>query len=440
MLIAHRTRARTQVLDDTTPAGDRPAVPPIGSEHIVLVEFPPSGGLFQFSLQLGEALSRRGHEVSLLTGPRPELRSREPACVVRSVLPTWHPTAGSDAPEWWRRARRVARGAQHVTAWLCLLAWLERAKPDVVLWSAWRFPVDGWGVRLVRRLLPSATLALVAHEPRPLVEQPGAGGHYKSNHLLQQALSAAYEELDAVFVLGAESEKVLRETWPVTAPVTVIPHGDEGVFVTGRDPTPPASDAPPTALFFGTITGYKGIHELLACWPLVHEAVPEAELVIAGNVGADVDAADLRRLVASLPGVKLRAGYVPVEGVAPLMCHARLVVLPYRRGSQSGVAHLAFTFARPVVATAVGDIPSVVTHDRTGLLVPCDGREALAAAMIDLLTDRRRAGRLGSAGQASLQTGASWDEVAATLVSGLPVRGGALIGSGAATIADGVDP
>ena len=67
---------------------------PVGATGVAMVEFPPSGGLFQFSVQLGEALARRGHRVDVITGPRPELRSREAACRVRGVLPTWHPHAG----------------------------------------------------------------------------------------------------------------------------------------------------------------------------------------------------------------------------------------------------------------------------------------------------------------------------------------------------------
>ena len=391
-----------------------------GEPRIAMVEFSPSGGLFQFSLQLGEALARRGHLVNVITGPRPELRSRQPGCVVRSVLSTWHPTAGADAPGWWRRARRGVRAARHVTAWLQTLLWIRRHRPDVVLWSTWRFPVDGWGVRLTRWVAPSATLGLIAHEPRPLVEQPGADGQYKISSVLQAALAGAYRELDAIFVLGEETARVMRQTWPnSTAPVTVIPHGDEGILVREAK-VQPAEITGPQVLFFGTITGYKGIYDLLACWPAVRRAVPEAELLIAGNVGADIDRVHLERLVASLEGVRIHAGYVPVDGVAPVMSYSRVVALPYRRASQSGVAHVAFTFGRPVVATAVGDLPDVVKDGCTGRLVPPGDREAFADALIELLLDPELAGRWGKAGQESLHSGASWDDVADKLLGGLP--------------------
>ena len=378
--------------------------------HVVMVEFPPAGGLFQFSVQLAHGLARAGCEVTVLTGPRPELSSRHPRVRIRSALPTWHPTAGDDAPEWWRRARRGLRAGQHVAAWLRVIGYAARHRPDVLMWSAWRFPVDGWGVQLVRRVAPTTTLALVAHEPRPLVEQPGQDGLYKQSRLTDSALAGAYRCLDVVFVLGESARRVLLDSWPVTAPVVVIPHGDEDIFRT--DEVPSAETTTANALFFGTVTAYKGLDDLLTAWPQVCAEVPDATLDIAGSIGADTDQAALAARVAALPGVTLHAGYVPVDAVAGHFTRARVVVQPYRRSSQSGVSHVAYTFARPVVATRVGDIPSVVRDGQTGLLVEPGDPAGLARAVVALLRDPDRAASFGAAGRASLQSGASWDTVA----------------------------
>lgn len=394
---------------------------PSSGRRVALVEFPPSGGLYQFSLQLGEALARAGDDVELITGPSPELLSREPGCRVRSILPTWHPTAGADAPAWWRRARRVIRAGQHSAAWLVLIAHLRRTRPDVVLWSAWRFPVDGWGVRAVRRALPRTVLGIVAHEPRPLVEQPGQDGMYKTSGVTNRALAKAYADLDVAFVLGDSARRILMETWPITAPVHVIPHGDEGIFVSGE--MPDAGATGPVALSFGTITAYKGIDTLCDAWPMVRAEVPDAELVIVGAVSADMDESLLRSTVAALPGASLHTGYVPVPEVAPYFARARCVVLPYKRSSQSGVAHLAHTMGRPVVATRVGDIPAVVRDGVSGLLVPPGDPEALARALIRLLTDPEAARTMGEAGLGGLAAAASWDDIARQLQQGLPAAG-----------------
>ena len=383
--------------------------------QIALVQFPPSGGLFQFSLQLGEALARAGDDIEIITGREPELASREPGCRVLAILPTWHPTAGAGVPEWWRRFRRLVRAAQHTAAWLVLCVHLLRTRPDVVMWSSWRFPVDAWGVRLIRKALPNSVLVLLAHEPRPLVEQPRQAGMYKTSKMTQRALVRAYADLDVAFVLGESAKKTLAEKCPTTTPIHVIPHGDESIFASTV--IPGADTTGPVVLSFGTITKYKGIDTLFQAWPMVRALVPDAELYIVGALNPDYDESVLRAQAANLPGVHLRIGYVPIEDVPRYFARARCIVLPYKRSSQSGVAHLAHTLRRPVVATRVGDIPSVVSDEISGLLVDTDDPPALAQALVRLLTNSESARAMGDAGAQAL---ASWDVVAARLRQGLP--------------------
>ena len=298
-----------------------------------------------------------------------------------------------------------------MAAWVQLVALLVARRPDVVMWSAWRFPVDGWGVQVVRRLLPEAELVMVAHEPRPLVEQAGDPGQtYRDTGLLHAALEGAYAAVDHVYVLGEETREVLTDTWSTDATVTVIPHGDERIY-------PPESvravrETGPEVLAFGTITAYKGIDVLLAAWPLVTAQVPEARLRIVGPLGADLDGPTLQQSAAAV-GARVQEGYVAVEDVPSLFDTARVIALPYLRSSQSGVAHLAHTLGRPAVASRVGDIPTVVVHERTGLLVEPGDAAGLASALVRLLTDPDLAQRLGSGGQDALAGTASWDDVAA---------------------------
>jgi glycosyltransferase involved in cell wall biosynthesis len=60
----------------------------------------------------------------------------------------------------------------------------------------------------------------------------------------------------------------------------------------------------------------------------------------------------------------------------------------------------AMSLARPIAATAVGGIPDVLAHERSGLLVPARDAGALAAALARLLDDRLLAARLGREAQA----------------------------------------
>jgi len=59
----------------------------------------------------------------------------------------------------------------------------------------------------------------------------------------------------------------------------------------------------------------------------------------------------------------------------------------------------AMAFGLPVVATAAGGIPEAVEDGRTGRVVPVRDPDALAAALVEVLTDPERQRSLGAAGR-----------------------------------------
>jgi glycosyltransferase involved in cell wall biosynthesis len=59
----------------------------------------------------------------------------------------------------------------------------------------------------------------------------------------------------------------------------------------------------------------------------------------------------------------------------------------------------ALAAGRPVVATAVGDVPTVVRDGVTGKLVPPRDPAALASALVELLGDPERRRHLGANGR-----------------------------------------
>jgi len=66
-----------------------------------------------------------------------------------------------------------------------------------------------------------------------------------------------------------------------------------------------------------------------------------------------------------------------------------------------GVAVLeAMAMAKPVVVSNAGGLPEAVAPGETGLIGPAGDPEALAEALVSLLTDRERARKMGEAGRA----------------------------------------
>ena len=75
-----------------------------------------------------------------------------------------------------------------------------------------------------------------------------------------------------------------------------------------------------------------------------------------------------------------------------------VAVLPSYREAQGLAILEAMALRRPVVATAVGGVPEMIEHGRTGLLVPPRDAAALAAAIVRMLTDHPLADTLARAG------------------------------------------
>lgn len=105
----------------------------------------------------------------------------------------------------------------------------------------------------------------------------------------------------------------------------------------------------------------------------------------------DAGAADL----AWLPGER---SDVPV-----VMRHLSAFVLPSLGEGISNTILEAMASGLPVLATAVGGNPELVTEGVTGHIVPSDDVEALAAALVALARDPAHAVALGAAGRADVE-------------------------------------
>ena len=88
---------------------------------------------------------------------------------------------------------------------------------------------------------------------------------------------------------------------------------------------------------------------------------------------------------------------------------SKVLVLPSRIESVPNVIKEAFYLKVPVVASNVGGIPEIVTHEKTGLLVPPDEPQSLADAINLLLENKEYARNLADAGYEFLIKNLTWD-------------------------------
>jgi glycosyltransferase involved in cell wall biosynthesis len=148
----------------------------------------------------------------------------------------------------------------------------------------------------------------------------------------------------------------------------------------------PAGERPETVLFGGVVDRAKGVDVLIAAWDEVSSARPDARLVIAGPPG-DV-------MPQATAGVRW-LGAVPRGEIRTLLRECRLAVLPSRAEVMPMFLLEAMAEGRPVVTTPIADIPATVGS--AGRMVPVEDPAALAAALVDLLSDPATATREGEA-------------------------------------------
>ena len=143
-------------------------------------------------------------------------------------------------------------------------------------------------------------------------------------------------------------------------------------------------------LFFERISPYKGVEYLCEAMKIVHKALPNATLTIAGGGKFYFDISEFERL----PYIKIINRYVGMEELAMHISKCAISVCPYTDATQSGVIMTCFSLCKPVIATNVGGLGEMVENGRTGILIPPKDVEALASSIIELLSDNDKCNTL----------------------------------------------
>jgi glycosyltransferase involved in cell wall biosynthesis len=157
--------------------------------------------------------------------------------------------------------------------------------------------------------------------------------------------------------------------------------------------------APFRIISVGRLVERKGFEYLIEAVSILAREGHGLKLEIAG---AGPSESILRQRIADLGAeryVKLIGSKSPTELVS-LYNEGAIFVLPPIVDSKGdteglGVVYLeAMACGLPVVGTCVGGVPDIVEHDHNGLLVPEKDPQALALAILDLMTDASKRQRL----------------------------------------------
>ncbi len=172
------------------------------------------------------------------------------------------------------------------------------------------------------------------------------------------------------------------------------------------------------ALFVGSPFALKGGDNLLSAWRLVHDHIPDAELIL---VGPKRDPAP-----GFGRGVNWR-GRVDRTELARLYESATLFVLPSLFDAWGHVFVEAMGHGLPCIGSDCCAMPELIDDGVSGRLVARGLAEPLADALIELLSDPDKAARMGRAGHDRVLDRMTWDHVVSRLLSHLEPKTGAFL-------------
>ncbi len=346
----------------------------------------------EYLVEMANALAERGHQVDIIVKKdrvRETVGDQLPALLSPAV--TAHVI--DDRP-------RGLRDPRQLWTIVRLIALLRRLKPDVLnVHEATQTYLPfclRWGTR--------SPMVLTVHD---VTTHPGEDSQEPPRRAsVRQFLR---QRASAVILHGEWlRQRYLDVTHFDDRKVFSIPHGCYTVFKHGIDTS--ITDVGRSVLFFGRINRYKGLGDLLQAAKVVAPQVPDFRLVIAGRGG---DLENHRQEIASRAYCTLHEGYLSNQDVARIFQQSSIVVLPYIEGSQSGVVRIAYVFGKPVIVTEVGSIPEAVRDGVTGRVVQPGDIDALAAAMIEILTDDVKRHEMSKASAEMPEGDLAWRNIAA---------------------------
>lgn len=315
------------------------------------------GGISQFASHLADEFSCEGHEICFFNFKQQYPALLFPAGRQEGEAQPNHPTQRVLTPYLpWTWGRTV----KAINTW----------QPDLLIISWWvPFFAPAFGY-IIRRIGTCRKLIL-AHNIVPHEKWPCA----------RNLLRYAFEPADDILLLSHACLKDLK-TWLPSRMVKKTILGFHPIY-SAEDGETSKTNILPRLLFFGLIKDYKGLDTLLTAMPIIRQAIPEIRLQIAGSVYGDetIYTAQIEDLgLNDIVDTDFR--YISGEEVSGYFRAADLCILPYKSATQSGVTATAFSYDTPVIASNVGGLSEYIEDGVTGLLIPPNDAEALAAAVI----------------------------------------------------------
>lgn len=311
-----------------------------------------------------------------------------------------------DSLMWFLRGRR---GRLRLSAFLSSLCVRERI--DVVHCGV-ALP-DGMSGWLLKRVLGRPYI--VYTYAKEITESPSMERlHHDRRRALQEAdrvVTISQYTRGELIRLGVDPARIVM-IYPGVDATRFQPDGEARQRIRARHDL----DDRPVLLTVARLIPRKGHDQVIEAMPLILQQVPEVAYLIVGSGPAE----EHLRTLAQSRGVAERvifAGAVSDEDLPAYYNAADLFLMPNREEGGDvegfGIVFLeANACGKPVIGGRSGGAVDAVTDGETGYLVAPYSSEAIAEAVVRLLTDSALARRMGERGRERVQREFSWERAA----------------------------
>lgn len=271
--------------------------------------------------------------------------------------------------------------------WMKAYSFLKAQKPDIIV-------LQWWTSSIAHMQLMLKLFAGLLNKPKIIVEFHEVVDPFEESILPIRLYSKITGKLLrknlAAYITHSESDKQLvAERYSIVPEkIHVIPHGlydQYGELLESKQAKKNLSiNEEFVILSFGLIRKYKGIPYLIRAFEqLPPEILEKSRLLIVGEVWEDKK--ELLDQIESSPlqdKITLVDEYVPDDKVNIYFSAADVVVLPYLRASQSGIAHIAMSFGKPVVVSEVGGLKESMAGYKGTFFVPPEDVASIQKAVL----------------------------------------------------------
>lgn len=143
-------------------------------------------------------------------------------------------------------------------------------------------------------------------------------------------------------------------------------------------------------LFFGLLRPYKGVKYLIKAYErLPEDFIKKSRLFIVGETWEDKESKELAKESKFGNKINVVDRYVRDEEISLYFSASDVLVIPYTRASQSGVAHIGMAFGMPIIASEVGGLEESLGKYEGTVFVQPESAEDIVKALRYVFDEKR---------------------------------------------------